>query len=99
MSLLRILVAVAVTALSAGIPQAVMAALDDDCCTEPCGGPDGRCPPNCRTGSCTEGQSSLGAVVAPSVGPQAMGPRAVVVAERAPRLPLGVTGPFHPPRA
>lgn len=97
---LRIAIVVAVTALSSGIPQVALAALDDDCCTSPCDGFDGkRCPPNCPSGVCAKVHVSLGAVVAPSVGPRLITSRSIVIAEPTPQLPPVVTGVFHPPIA
>lgn len=94
----RVMVAIAVTALSSGIPHVVMAALDDDCCTEPCDVFDGkRCPPYCQSVVCAKAQVSLGAVVASSVVPQPIRPQVVVVNHATPELPLVVNGPFHPP--
>lgn len=97
---LRILVVLAVTALTSGIPQVVAAAMDDDCCAESCDGFDGkRCPSNCNSGLCAKVHASLGAVLTPCFGPRPMSGRAVVVAQTSPELPLVVTGVFHPPRA
>jgi hypothetical protein len=97
---LRLLVVFAVTALTSGIPHVVTAVMDDDCCTESCDGLDGkRCPPNCDGGLCAKVHASLGAVLAPCLGPRPMSGRAVVVAQASPELPLVVTGVFHPPRA
>jgi hypothetical protein len=96
---LRILVVLAITALTSGIPH-IVEAVDDDCCTESCDGLDGkRCPPNCNSGLCAKVQASLGAVLAPCLGPRPMSVHSVVVAVASPELPLVVTGVFHPPRA
>lgn len=96
----RVMVAIAVTALSSGIHRVVIAALDDDCCTEACDGFDGkRCPPNCKSVVCARAHVSLGAVVASSVVPQPIRPQAVVVNHATPELPLVVNGLFHPPIA
>ncbi len=96
---LRMLVALAIAALTSGIPV-VVAAVGDDCCTESCDGPGGeRCPPNCDSGSCAKVQASLGAILAPCLGLRPMSVRSVSVAFASPELPLVVTGVFHPPRA
>lgn len=96
---LRMLVVLAIAALTSGIPV-VVAAVSDDCCTESCDGPGGeRCPPNCDSGSCAKVHASLGAVLAPCLGPQPTSVRSVVVALASPELPLVVAGVFHPPRA
>ncbi len=97
---LRLIVVFVVTALTSGIPHVVAAAMDDDCCTESCDGPDGkRCPPNCDSGECAKVQASLGASLAPCLGPRPAAAGAVAVAEACPELPLVVTGVFHPPIA
>lgn len=97
---LRILVVLAISALTSGIPDVVAAAVGDDCCTESCDGPGGeRCPPNCDSGSCAKVQASLGAVLAPCLDPRPAGVRSILVALASPELPLVVAGVFHPPRA
>lgn len=100
---LRVVVALAVIALSSGIPQVVAAALGEDCCTEPCDGFDGeRCPPSCPpcpTGVCGRAHASLGAVVATPVIPQPIVTHANVIDQATPELPLVVSGLFRPPIA
>jgi hypothetical protein len=97
---LRILVVLAVTALTSGIPHIVAAAMEDECCADSCDGPDGkRCPPNCDSGVCAKVHASTGALMAPCLGPRSASVRAFVVAEASPELPLVVTGVFHPPIA
>lgn len=97
---IRIFVAVAVTVFTSGVSQVVAAALDDECCVEACDGSlDGKhCPPNC-TGPCAKVSPSLGAVVAPCLGPRPTSGHDVVVANALPHLPLVVAGVFHPPIA
>ena len=96
---LRLLVVVAVSVLTSGIPHVLAAALDDECCNESCDGSlDGkRCPPNCERGTCAKVSVSLGAVLAPCLGPRPMRSETVFVTAVTPELPLVVAGVFHPP--
>lgn len=97
---LRVMVTIAVLGLSSGVPQGVMEALDDDCCTDPCDGLDGkRCPPNCEGVICAKAHVSLGAVVASSFVPQPIRPHAVVADHAMPELPLVANELFRPPIA
>jgi len=98
---LRLLVVIAVSVLTSGIPHVLAAALDDECCTEACDGSlDGkRCPPNCERGTCAKVSVSLGAVLAPCLAPRPTRSEGAFVAALTPELPLVVAGVFHPPRA
>ena len=98
---LRLLVVIAVSVLTSGVPHVLAAALEDECCAEACDRSlDGkRCPPNCERETCAKVSVSLGAVLAPCVGPSATCIERVLVAAMAPELPLVVSGVFHPPIA
>lgn len=98
---LRLVVVIAVSVLTSGIPHVLAAAVDDECCTEACdGSPDGkRCPPNCNRGTCAKVSVSLGAVLAPTLGLWPTRSEGVFVAAATPELPLVVAGVFHPPIA
>lgn len=99
---LRIVLAVALVAITSGAPRVVMAAIDDgDCCAQPCSGAlDGKhCPPNCTQGACAR---LLPPVVATPVTLERLGDSLVercIAPELVPTLPLVVRGVFHPPRA
>jgi hypothetical protein len=99
---LRIVLAIALVAITSGAPRVVMAAIDDgDCCAEPCGGElDGKhCPPNCTQGACAKLLQSLVArPVTLERRDGSVGERCIAT-EIVPSLPLVVRGVFHPPPA
>jgi hypothetical protein len=98
---IRAALAVVFMAIVSGVPQAVYAAVVDDCCAERCDSErDGRgCPPNCPSPSCVK--------VFPPAVLQSRAAGAVALARQepgatrvvAPVLPLVLSGVFHPPRA
>ncbi len=101
MRVLRVLVLVAVSVFTSGVPQVLAAAMEDDCAAACDGAPDGKhCPPNCAQGVCAKVHASLAAVATPCHCPAAATiVRTVVVAHASPRLPVLTAGVFHPPRA
>lgn len=96
--LLRIAVSTALIALSSGAPYVVLAALDDDCCSGPCDGDDGGCPPNCTQGACARTISTAAVAGACTQVPRMGSMEQAPVAILAPALPLVTRGVFHPPQ-
>ena len=101
-ALLARLVTFALVLQISGLPTLMgeLAELADECCETPCEGADdeGRCPPNCRYGTCAKTVTALLHVSAPLVGRAQ--PLQVIELTEAIAAPVDFRrGVFHPPRA
>ena len=98
--LLRIALCAALVALASGVPQVVVAAMDNEGCAGSCdtdlGGKS--CPPNCAQGACAKSVVSVPPPLADAGEPVHSSRQAVLPETCAPVLPLVVTGVFHPPQ-
>lgn len=101
MRLPRLVLVVVLSLFASGAPRVLAAALDDDCCNEPCSGAlDGKhCPPNCDQGSCAKTHASLAAVQASMSCPLSSLAEVIELTRERPHLPVLARGVFHPPRS
>lgn len=96
----RLLLALALAALTSGGPSVVRAALHEECCEQGCDYPDeGKpCPPDCG-GPCAKIATPLPATFARSLAHEPAARSCPSTGASAPVLPLVMSGVFHPPRS